>query len=209
MRTPINLIAVVLVALGSMAQAPSKKTPNKPVSQGENGYGAVNGRVLAITNGGDLKPGRFVKIYLLFSCKIAGNRVIDSNDETPALMFLKARSEQLEQWNSESKSVLDGLSGSSVEEVSCRHSLLGDDKAILATLEWAASKGAASGVLATDADEEGYFAFKKVRAGQYLAAARGRAGLSDVYWEQHVWVHPGVTAEVKIANVEDSCLRTD
>jgi hypothetical protein len=209
MKTSLSLIVLTLVALGALAQVPDRKTPNTPASQGESGYGAIHGKVFAITNDGDLKPARFARVYLLFSCKISGNKVIDSAEETATLVLLKARLEQQEQWSKESKTALEGLTASSIEELSCRHDLLGDDKAIIATLDWATSKKAASGVLATDTDEEGRFAFKKVRAGQYLVAARGQAGLNDVYWEQHVWVHPGVTAEVKIANVEHSCLKTN
>jgi hypothetical protein len=209
MKTPISLIALIFVGFSALAQVPGRKTLNTPASQGESGYGAIHGKVFAITNDGDLKAARFAKVYLLFSCKISGNKVIDSAEETPALVLLKARLEQQEQWSKESKTVPEGLRASSIEELSCRHDLLGDDKAIIATLDWASSKGAASGVLATDTDEEGRFAFKKVRAGQYLVAARGQAGLNDVYWEQRVWIHPGVTAEVKIGYVEHSCLKTN
>jgi hypothetical protein len=137
----INLMMLILMNLGLLTQTPEKQSP-KPANRGESGYGAVHGRVFAVTNGGDLKPGRFVKVYLFFGSKISGNHVIGSDDdETPAALFLKARNEQAEQWNKASEQALAGLPPESIDKLSCTHDLLASDRAIIATIDSATSKG--------------------------------------------------------------------
>lgn len=211
-----KMFFVLLVFIASVAVhgagAELSGAQSKPRSNPQP-LGSVHGRVFAITKGGDLKPARLAQVYLVFETRIVGHKVDPSaaNEETASLVFLKEQTEQLKLGNNEllEKSRDGSISSEALQKLTCKSELLAVDKGIIAALGWTQAKPHQGQVLTTDTDEEGNFAFPKVRTGKYNVIARGRAGISDAYWKQDVWVQPGEAVTVKVANVESSCVDSE
>jgi hypothetical protein len=211
-----RLCVCLLVCLGSVAvygagtELSGAQSKPRPTQQR---LGSVHGRVFAVTKGGDFKPARLAKVYLIFETKTVGHKVDPSaaNEETAGLVFLKKHLEQVKQVNSEvlDKSNNSLVSSETLDTFSCKAGLLGVDEAIVATLDWSQAKPHQGQVLFTNADEEGNFVFPKVRTGKYNVIARGHAGINDAYWKQDVWVQPGEAVTVKVATVESACVTSE
>jgi hypothetical protein len=64
------LLSLLLIAVSCVFAQQKPKTASKPASPGP---GIVSGRVFAITGGGDVKPARMAKVYLMYLYRIGTN----------------------------------------------------------------------------------------------------------------------------------------
>jgi len=216
-----GVFALILVSGGLLAAQTKAKpatTPQPGTSKQE--VLKVSGRVFAITQLGDLKPGRLAKVYLLW-----GNVGLNSKGEVdtvtgrgitaeqnPEVVYLSNILEQQQTATKDTESDLNSVSPDNVERFACKRQLSGIDAALLATLDSMIKHRQNRLVYSTDADEEGNFQFKSVAAGDYLLIARGQASANDVYWEEDLCVRCFANkvlgtdlSRVKLSSVKKSC----
>jgi hypothetical protein len=170
------------------------------------GYGSVPGRVFAITNGGDLKPGRFAKVYFFFDSKTSGGRVVGSGEGTAGVFFLDENLKGLQENTKKMEQSLKQHEDLPSEAIMCTDKLLVADKAIIATLDWAQKTQHLSSIYMADTDEDGNFRIDKVQPGSYVAVARGQAGVDDVYWHEDLILEPKGSVIVKLHSVDTACI---
>jgi hypothetical protein len=173
----IQVTFVVSAAVLPHAQsATSAKFPVK---------GSISGRVLAVTNAGDLKPARFATVYLISG---KGNR-----DHKSATLAYLQRSIELMQPGAPT----------------CYSAILNATKSISAAVQWGEENNFPSAVQMTKTDEEGNFRLSGIRLDSatgnsvesmnlrthaksiawewaYKVVVLGRAGANDAYWEASV-----------------------
>jgi hypothetical protein len=156
------------------------RKPSAPVAS------TISGRVFGITQGGDLKPARFVDVYLLL-------RAVREN-------FLFG--EGIGQMNA------IAAGDNATEERACRLELLAINQALLDSLHWASDNHNEKQVYETQTDEEGNFKIA-VPPGSYLVLSSGEAGLSQVFWQQDdVRVLTGGHTELKLHDAKKACSKS-
>ncbi len=165
--------------------------------------GTVDGKVFAITRGGDLKPARMPTIYLLYRGR-GENLQANSADDHYQNASMAALQKRLDDRLAAARA---GSVGN--EDLECRESLLDTDKSLVDTTQWALDNKKGKQVLTTDGDEEGHFKMARVSAGHYRLVARGQAGANDAYWESSIVVKAGVATTVKLTSPGKSCLRVE
>jgi hypothetical protein len=166
--------------------------------------GAVSGRVFAITNSGDLKPARMAKVYLLWcysNLKFALEQEKKGiNEDTAALVFMRARNEAMEQDEIQRKQEQHWD-----DFINCRRDLLEYDHGIVAAMRWCTTNRKLQ-MLLTEADEDGSFRIPDVPPGVYDLVVRGRAGFNEAAWsvgfiaddgQDHITVPPGKEVMLK------------
>jgi hypothetical protein len=204
-------LAIVLTGASLAFGKAPHRNPTSQSAEDISSYGSVTGRVFAITKGGDLKPGRLARVYLLFAVEAVNGKVGGSDEKTAGNIFLEALNQgaetNLKKMQEYAKNPI--LSSTEIEAMSCTDDLQAADAAIMRTLAWSVGQNHQSEVLSTDADEEGDFTFAKVQRGSYVGVGRGKAGINDVYWQQDVSLESGQTVEVKLHDVETACVNPD
>lgn len=165
--------------------------------------GTVEGKVLAITRGGDLKPARIPTIYLLYKGRgedLELNSADDHYQHASMTALLKRTEDRL----------AAARAGSfEDEDLKCREGLLDTDQSLAGTAEWALDNKKAKQMLTADGDEERHFRIAKVPVGHYRLVARGQAGANDTYWESSIVVTAGMTTAAKLNSPGKSCLRAE
>jgi hypothetical protein len=165
--------------------------------------GTVEGKVFAVTRGGDLKPARMPTIYLFYKGP-GENLEANSADDHYQNALIAAFTETTR------RSLAAARAGSFGDEgLECRENLLDTDRSLANTAQWALDKKKVQQVLMTDGDEEGHFRIAKVPVGRYRLVARGQAGANDAYWESSIVVKAGVATTAKLTSPGKSCLRVE
>lgn len=96
---------------------------------------SISGRVFAITNGGDLKPARMAKIYVLFGGPANPNKEEHPREpDTPAALFDNALTTATSEFRERASKSGDSWS----EQDLCRSDKNTYDVALLNVLNWAA-----------------------------------------------------------------------
>jgi len=213
-------LSVALVCVS--AQQRTAPRASKTAAPAPPKAGAVSGRVFAITEGGDIKPGRMAKIYLFYlqrSAKSAGGNEEEKDSAGLAWLAeqskaLKERAKELREDTEELKNkMLSGeISAETVESrrlsdsVDCLKGLAAYRDAVVGTLTWGKEHPTKIGqILYADADEEGNFKIP-AQPGMYLLFASGRAGFNEAFWEAEITVEPGTETTVKLASPKEACL---
>ncbi len=214
MRTKVCLLTLVVilpvVMPTAVAQQKTAGAAPKP--------GVVSGRVFAITQGGDIKPARMAKVYLLW--KYQGLKAALEEEkkgkklECAGLTFGRQRNKAMEANLAESER--DAAAGNYwSDSLRCSKDLGAVDDAILATRQWCLDQKKMNQIPMADADEEGNFRITGVRPGVYDVIARGRAGFNDAFWDigdpdsglHDITVVAGTEITIKLASPEKSCLQ--
>jgi hypothetical protein len=213
MRTKVCLLTLVailpLVMPAAVAQQKTARTAPKP--------GVVSGRVFAIRQGGDIKPARMAKVYLLWKYHSLNEALAEekkgmtygSADLTFSDRKIKAMQANLDE--SQRDAAAQNYWSDSLR---CSKDLGAVDDAILATWQWCIDQKKMNQIPMADADEEGNFRITGVRPGVYDVIARGRAGFNDAFWDiggldsglQHITVAAGTEITLKLSSPEKSCL---
>jgi co-chaperonin GroES (HSP10) len=144
--------------------------------------GSISGRAFVITKGGDLKPARYAKVFLL--------------EPEPYVFFLKKH-----------LAISKESFGEPIQRYSCELNMAGVDLAIRATMREEVEKGKVVSVRESQTDEDGNFRLNDVKPGDYAIIGRGQAGANDVYWElSEVKVAGRENVVVKLSQVTLACL---
>jgi hypothetical protein len=197
----ILCLTVALLANPASAQQSGVKisTPNLAT------VGSIEGRVFGITRGGDLKPARMPRVYLLYG----GQR--EDLEETSAQAHYEAKSidaamaRTKKELEVAEKRASEGADPQGTENLNCKRHLLDDDQALIDTAKWALDSKKAKQVLTTDGDEEGKFRIKGIPPGHYSLIVRGQAGANDAFWQSSIIIKPGAVIQVKLSNPGFSC----
>jgi hypothetical protein len=170
----------------AMGAAPT--SPKEPASQAaQETHQQVTGKVFAITGGGDLKPARMARVYLLQGCE---------HGPCASLTYMNKLGDKLR-------------AQLKAHDFSCRVDLLTRLDALKETLtEWSTKSDNAIQVQFGSTDEEGVFQFQKVlpNSEPYFVLVSGRAGANDAWWQGEVKVDPGKDATTKLGSPEKACL---
>ena len=201
-----RMVLAVLITISAVAQ--QKNTPKKAVSKPvQSKPGAISGRVFAITEGGDLKPARLAKIYLFHLHTRTAQTPTDSEEalNTAGMAWLTARADEAKKRLEETRrDVREGLD--LTDSIRCRREILGEDMALLKTLEWSESAKKGDQILTADADEDGNFKVPTVPPGRYILVARGHAGFNEALWiNDSLTVEPGTEITLKLASPKVAC----
>lgn len=193
-----NSVLCMAVCLVTSAQLHGQKkaSASRPVAQS----GSVAGRVFGITQGGDLKPARLARVYLLYSSR----DVKDEGEETGWQVFMRSYSDGLRKLNEQTKK--EDVQTFS-ERLQCRRELLVSLRALDSARTWAAENKKGWQLTSGEADEDGWFAFPDVKPGRYMVVARGRSGVNDAEWESDLFpVKPREKVTLKLSAPNTSCL---
>lgn len=210
-QTVLRVAGVIATMAGALMCFSQTAPKGKPQAAPKTiAPGTVSGRVFAITQGGDLKPARVARLYLLYSYR---PDLVDKNaaqftdadfvraaGESPSAIFGDARLLAMHAYIEALGR--DGANWS--DSVVCTKELLTYNESLLKILEWNQGKTL---IVFADADEEGNF---KMAAplGRYTLIARGRAGFNDAIWiSKDVEVESGKETIVKLASPEKACLQ--
>lgn len=193
MRT-LLLAALLSVAFSARLSHRTGAT-DLPADKATQHFGVLAGRIFLITKGGDLKPARMARLYLLWN-RGPGTAAITAagGGDTPGLFYLKKYLEETQKAKD---------SGTSAY---CLSGLVSADKAMVSTLNWAQAHKLTAYVVAPEVDEEGRFTARNIRPGIYEIIARGRAGTNDAYWLGETNVKAGERTKIKLDSVEVACV---
>ncbi len=203
------LLAALVAAFGGLAQTPAplqnvtaQKQDSEPASS------TVTGRAFAITKGGDLKPARLAKIYLIYHHSAKDSQALQEGTlKTAGTVFdeSNAKRSQLEIVAERSMSKFETRD---FREAYMLAVYLRMDDAIKAAVKWA-SENAEGQVRTTKADEEGNFEALTSLPGRHLLLIVGRAGLNEAIWMEELNVEPGRTYKLKLSEPKASYLSKD
>jgi hypothetical protein len=194
-RGTFLVAALATTVVSGHPQSSEKRTATPPQKASSASFGSVSGRIFLITKGGDLKPARLARLYLMYergSSSISAVLAAGEGD-TPGIFYLNKLLEATNEANESGASRM------------CVSDLVNADKAILVTLDWVQAHKLMAYVAAPDVDEEGKFSIPQIRPGIYDLLARGQAGINDAYWQQQLSVTAGEKTEVKVSSVEAAC----
>ena len=222
---------LVLCSVGLCAQGtvPPKKTPTPPAKAAHKPIlkpATVSGFVFALTSGGDIKPARMAKVYLLYSrpAERPASELVEQsrNGQSAADVFRREvlDGEDKEKTWEEDKPYLKDLT-------KC-HAMLTNvyQGAIVETLHWGDDRK--TQFVFGETDEDGTFEItippqdmKDVTfeptprddtafaPGVYLIVVIGSAGYNDAVWADEVTVKPGETVKVKLSAPTKACLKSE
>jgi hypothetical protein len=238
MKVRILVAIVVLWSAGALAQqttpAPLRKSSRVPSKTAHIPIlkpATVSGYVFALTRGGDIKPARMAKVYMLYS----------RPEDKPSTQLVERASGAIyatdefrkDQLNEDDKEkAWEAADPALTDSTKCRAKLLHVSQgAIVDVLNWGNEhKGQ---FVFGDTDEDGKFEItipkpdaedatfepalrepapdgKIVYApGVYLIVVIGSAGYNDAFWENEVTVRPGEQIKVKMSEPTKACLRSD
>lgn len=196
MQLRVIVTAIIPLALFVILPVNAQQEGNKKPSQAPRTMGSVSGRIFGINGNGDIKPARFVHVYLLYgwSGKPKASGAKDDDSHHAYFAFLSRQNAEMD------KKLAD-------KDFSCRRGLLVFAEAVSYALQWTDENGRPKEFMGVDTDEEGSFQITGVPSGYYFLVARGRAGANDAVWTlDHILVKPGARVSVKLSSPEESCL---
>jgi hypothetical protein len=192
----------------SQVTAPSKSGQNKSPSVTKTpAYGELVGHAFIITKGGDLKPARLARVWIMYRStkkqaeedarpSTAGEKMV-GNLTDASLQSAKLRAEVLAKTTEVNQTI---------EGVLCAREMVFFAMAILSTTKWAKDNDKIGQVLVADADEDGQFRIARVPVGLYTVLVSGRAGMYDALWEERdVEIHPGKATSIKMSDPQKAC----
>ena len=155
----------------------------------ENHNGALTGKILAVTRGGDLKPGRFAKVYL---GNLANAGYTAEADARSLLDLAAQRDKTYRAWESSAvNNPFTPLFRGKAEQA-CINDVL-------------SATPTASSQVAT-ADENGQFTVSDLSPGRYFLVAIGRAGTYAAVWAETLSIESEKTTTFTPAGPRLSCL---
>ena len=169
-----------------------------------------------LTKGGDIKPARFAKIYVLYVRRTleagAKRSEAEQNEVRVALVWLDAVANAL----AERKKLLAEAVGGQNSGIDsdqrwaallCRTGLLAYEKGLDGVLRWALDNPKkADQMIRADSDEEGRFKIS-VPPAEYYLVVRGRAGSYEAVWEEHdLTVTSGMETNIALGSPKEACL---
>jgi hypothetical protein len=210
MRTKLVMKNLVLMLAGLLSvfwgsPLNAQTAPAKESGKQHLGYGSVMGRVFVITNGGDLKPARFAKVYFFFDAKTSGGKVFGDDDGSVGYFFLGERTKWLEDDMKKAEQSVKQHEDLPSDAVMCLEKLSSADKEIVDTLDYAQKTQHLSEIYVSDTDEEGNFRIDKFRPGFYVVIARGQAGIDDVFWHEDIIIEPKGSFVMKLHLFDAAC----
>lgn len=196
----------LFVAPGAMLLGlQAKSEPKSPVKPG-----VVSGRVFLITVGGDVKPARMAKVYLLYmhrGVKFAG--ADKEYHDSAELQWMNAliKAMQDDRKAEEQKSASTDYHYN--EAALCQGKLAEYSRALSETFDWVSAKKKEWQIVIGQADEEGNFRISVPHPGDYSLVIDGHAGFNDAVWETHpITVSPGTETTIKMSPPEVACVQT-
>lgn len=214
----VQILCAIAMAMGARAGAQDHSPPKEKQKSAEAAstprpkLGVVSGRVFAITAGGDLKPARMAKVYLLsWEGGNTSAAYVYTEAITKGLRDLKVELLGPEPDLADMPYVVGAPSPPSPistmsESQICQRQLLVYDLAILAAMKSEVSQKRTGRILSDQADEEGNFKMN-VEPNEYSLVGSGRAGFNEARWaKDSVTVEPGAETSVKLAAPEKACL---
>jgi hypothetical protein len=218
MRTLMLLIATIpacfaqvdkhapLTSKAAQVAEPSvAKTPAKKGAMAQLKPGIVSGRVFLITGGGDIKPARMAKLYLLYlTGELAGRDPGDPAATVFGKVGLKVLARMYQKEEEEGYNWSDSYL--------CRQQLGVSRAALIETVEWGKKQSITNQFQFADADEDGNFKITVEHPGTverpstYCLLVFGRAGFNDAFWQSFITVSPGVETTVKLSSPDKACL---
>lgn len=222
---------LILWSVGMLAQGTPtpKKAPARPAKAASKPAlkpAIVSGFVFALTEGGDIKPARMAKVYMLYSrpAERPPAQPIDqvsSGVSAEDVFAMEVRNEEAEEkvWEADKPYLKDlTICHATLERVS--------RGAIVDTLKWGHEH--MSEIIFGDTDEDGRFEVTipppdlegaslepsptgetAFAPGVYLVVVIGSAGFNDAVWEGEVTVKPGESVTIKMSAPTKACRKFD
>jgi hypothetical protein len=230
MKGWIAITLFLLLPLGMLPQGavPPKKAPttsSKTARKPTLKPATVSGYVFALTEGGDIKPARMAKVYMLYSRpagELASKLIEESSSSTSA-----AEQFRKEELNEDEKEKAWEQGKPYLENTTiCRSALLHMGQgAIVDVLNWGEEHK--TQFVFGDTDEEGKFEITlpppdlkeatfeptphsetAYAPGVYLIVVIGTAGYNDALWEGEVTVEAGEIVKIKMSEPTKACIKT-
>lgn len=187
----------IAVLLGLTAVVGCSQPNASPPPQPPKVTTTLSGRVFVITVGGDLKPARMARVYILSGDSLANEEAISGAAESARLHCESAHRLR--------EAVDTGNDSSGFMAKDLRMELSAYRDALARVEKFVAADVGTKNALAISADEDGRFSVSSLSSGSYRVVVFGQAGVNLGYWRERLRVNVGDHIELKMSEPDLAC----